>query len=385
MAGLVETLQTIRERSYARVCGRAQPSRALWERWRGNRPSVPPVEFSVSQLRSALEPFRAKRNWLALSLFAFDFGLFGLGQYLAVGGEGWLRVMGAVLTWLAIVRLFVIGHDACHQALTGNPKLNEFIGRAAFLVSLTPYSLWRVGHNVVHHGFNNLRGRDFIWEPKEVREYLAQPRWRRAVERLYRSALGPAPYYFVEIWWKRLFFPNRRQMPSVRAEFILDSFLVALAASIWIAVIHGYTLSHERAFAQALLAGFLGPFLVWNWTIGVVVYLHHTHPDLRWYGNRREWQRDLAQISATAHIIMPKPLGAALHYIMEHPAHHLNATIPLYNLAAAQRRLQAMGARFTSTRLTVRHYLRCVRSCKLYDYREKRWLEFPQAPHGKPA
>jgi hypothetical protein len=31
--------------------------------------------------------------------------------------------------------------------------------------SLTPFSLWDVGHNVVHHGYTNLKGFDFVWAP----------------------------------------------------------------------------------------------------------------------------------------------------------------------------------------------------------------------------
>ena len=91
----------------------------------------------------------------------------------------------------------------------------------------------------MHHGFNNLRGRDFIWEPKQAQEYLALPRWRRALERAYRSALGPALYYFIEIWWKLLFFPNRRQMPTPRLEFRVDSWLAAAAACTWVGLYLG--------------------------------------------------------------------------------------------------------------------------------------------------
>lgn len=332
----------------------------------------------IVALRSALEPFGRKRNAYAIALLVIDLLLFALGQWLAVAASSaWLQILGALVTWAAIVRLFVIGHDACHQALTSSPNLNHLIGRIAFAVSLTPYSLWRVGHNVVHHGFNNLRRRDFIWEPKHPGEYLALPPWRRAVERVYRSALGPALYYFVEIWWKRLFFPNRRQMATPRWEFKWDSLLAAAVGFAWVWLIHSYTSIHGTNFWPALLAAGVVPFVLWNWTVGLVVYLHHTHPELHWYSDKREWQQSKAQVSATAHIILPWALGAAMHHIMEHPAHHLNPTIPLYHLTAAQRRLREVGASFTSTPLTLRHYLRCTRTCKLYDYGRKSWMPFP--------
>jgi omega-6 fatty acid desaturase (delta-12 desaturase) len=325
-----------------------------------------------------MEPFCRKRNTYALTLLVFDLSLFALGQWLAVTAtSAWAMALGVLLTWSAIVRLFVIGHDACHQALTSNRNLNDVVGRIAFVVSLTPYSLWRVGHNIVHHGFNNLRGRDFIWEPKQAQEYLALPRWRRAVERVYRGAFGPALYYFVEIWWKRLFFPNRRNMPASRLEFTWDSSLAAAAAVAWVGGIYWYAHAHEQSFWISLIVACLLPFVLWNWTVGLVVYLHHTHPELRWYAQRREWQQDAAQVSATAHMLVPAALGIWMHHIMEHPAHHLNSTIPLYNLKAAQRRLYELGAACKRMPFTLAHYVDCLRTCKLYDYTTNSWIPFP--------
>lgn len=325
-----------------------------------------------------MEPFCRKRDAYALALLTLDIAMFAAGQWLAVSASSaWLVALGVVLTWSAIVRLFIIGHDACHQALTSSRRLNDAVGRVAFLVSLTPYSLWRAGHNIVHHGFNNLRGRDFIWEPKQVEEYLALPRWRRALERVYRGAFGPALYYLVEIWWKRLFFPNRRQMPAARLEFTSDSLLAAAAAITWIGAILWYTHAHERSFWLTLAIACIIPFVLWNWTVGLVVYLHHTHPELPWFKERREWQQQTAQVSATAHVLVPAAVGTWMHHIMEHPAHHLNATIPLYNLKAAQRRLHEMGAAFQRTPLTLAYYRRCIRTCKLYDYSAGSWIPFP--------
>ena len=40
---------------------------------------------------------------------------------------------------------------------------------------------------------------------------------RRALERAYRHPLGPGLCYAVEVWWKRLWFPTRRAVGTVRA------------------------------------------------------------------------------------------------------------------------------------------------------------------------
>ena len=82
-------------------------------------------------------------------------------------------------------------------------------------------------------GFNNLRGRDFVWERGTPADYAALPPWRQRVERLYRSIAGPPLYYLVEIWWRCLYFPSRRQARP-RTEFKLDGLLVTLVALAWI-------------------------------------------------------------------------------------------------------------------------------------------------------
>ena len=47
----------------------------------------------------------------------------------------WVTVFASLVAALWIARLFVIGHDACHGSYTPNKRLNEWIGRLAFLPS----------------------------------------------------------------------------------------------------------------------------------------------------------------------------------------------------------------------------------------------------------
>ena len=85
----------------------------------------------------------------------------------------WAKALMVVPASIAIARLFVIGHDACHGSYTKYDWLNKIVGRIAFLPSLTPFSLWDVGHNVAHHGFTNLKGRDQVWVPMSAEEWKA--------------------------------------------------------------------------------------------------------------------------------------------------------------------------------------------------------------------
>src|SRR5690606_21042941 len=90
----------------------------------------------LARLRDELAPYREKNLAIALALLVGDLVLFGAGQALVLTANGLPGLVGgALLTWVAIVRLFLIGHDACHGSYTGQDWLNRLIGRIAFLPS----------------------------------------------------------------------------------------------------------------------------------------------------------------------------------------------------------------------------------------------------------
>jgi acyl-lipid omega-6 desaturase (Delta-12 desaturase) len=334
---------------------------------------------SITRLREVLSGYYSRSTLLAVALLAADIGLFVVGESLvARGGSIWAALAGSLLATLAIIRLFVIGHDACHGSLTDHATLNRVLGRIAFLPSLTPFSLWRVGHNVVHHGFNNLKGRDFVWQPLDPSEWQSLSPARRALERVYRSAAGPLPYYLIEIWWRRLYFPSKSDAPGNRAEFRWDSLAVTLFALAWIATLAAVAPAHGAAIVRAIGLGFVAPFLVWNWTVGFVVYLHHTHPNVVWYADKSAWLKAQGILHGTVRYRVRPWWNWLLHNIMEHAAHHLDPRIPLYRLKAAQRALANLVPEIPVVELTLRTYWRSVRQCKLFDFERRLWVGFPR-------
>ena len=229
-------------------------------------------------LREWLIPLSTRTTAWALVLLAFDYGLLMAAFTGTVLLEAaWAKLLCGLAAGFVTGRLFIIGHDACHQSLTPHRGLNRWLGRIAFLPSLTPYSLWDVGHNVVHHGYTNLKGVDFVWAPLTREEYAALPPLQRALNRLYRSGWAPGLYYFIEIWWKKMYFPNREQMPTRRPIFVKDGLLVSAFALLWAGGLVAGALAAEQSVALVLAAGFALPFLFWNSMIGFVVYVHHTH------------------------------------------------------------------------------------------------------------
>ncbi len=329
-------------------------------------------------IRAWLTPLIEKSTLRAVLLLAFDGALFiALIAGTVLLGPVWAKLLCGLLAGFVTGRLFIIGHDACHQSLTEHRGLNKVLGRIAFLPSLTPYSLWDTGHNVVHHGYTNLKGVDFVWAPLNAQEFAALSPVQRTLQRLYRSGWCPGLYYLVEIWWKREFFPSPRYMPTRRAIFTQDSALVAAFGMLWVAAIAGAAWATGQSPGLLLACGVLAPFLFWCSMIGFVVYVHHTHVKVSWHDNKAAWTAAAPFVSTTVHLTFPFKIGALLHHIMEHTAHHVDMSIPLYRLRQAQARLEDMlPGRIIVQRFSWRWYFQTARACKLYDFSRECWTDF---------
>jgi len=336
-----------------------------------------PMQASARDLRLALAPYLSRSTPLAVALLLVNIAVYLAAVAGAVALDAWpAQLACAILAGSAISALFVIGHDAAHGAYTESRLANAVIGRVAFLPALHNYSLWQVQHNRLHHRLVNIKGFN-SWSPLSKAEYDRLPPWRRRVQRLYRSPLGFAPYYLVERWWRDKFFPRRRNGAARHAIFwadfaLLVGYLVGFVAFLALA---GTAL--PRSSATAVFWGFAVPFLVWNMLMGATTYMQHTHRRAPWFAELAEWRRVAGQEELSVHVMLPRWYGAISHHIMDHPAHHVHPKIPLYRLAAAQRRLnELLGERAIIQRFTPAYLWDTLACCKLYDYHEHRWLDF---------
>ncbi len=344
--------------------------------------SFPAAIPSRRLIRSWLVPLSKRSTGRALALVAIDLALYAAALATTIlAPRAWMQALAAIAMGLVIGRLFILGHDACHQSLTPHRRLNRWLGRIVFLPSLTPYSLWEVGHNVVHHGYTNLRGFDFVWQPRSLREFESLSPARRLLERAYRSGWAPWLYYLVEIWWTRMLFPNRRAMPTRRGVFVRDGLLVCAYAALWIGGLVVAARATGQSTAWLLAVGFALPFLCWNGLIGFVVYVHHTHPGVAWHQDKAAWNAAQPFVSTTVHLTFRSAFGSVLHHIMEHTAHHVDMSIPLYRLKAAQALLERkLAGHIVVQPFSWRWYVATARRCKLYDFEAGRWLDFSGRP-----
>jgi omega-6 fatty acid desaturase (delta-12 desaturase) len=299
----------------------------------------------------------------------------------------WMRLACLLSLPLAIGALFVIGHDAAHHSLTRWRWLDTIIGRLAFLPAYHPYTAWCYAHNVLHHGGTCLKGKHPDFTPLGKEEFDRLSPWRQRLERIYRSAPGVGLCYVLDFYRRFIVWPSARHRSAHRTAFQVDRIIVFafFALQVWV----GYTLTQytedlEMPRVLYALATVVLPWTGWVYFMGTASFVQHTHPRAVWFDKESDWDFHNVQLTSSTHMVLPWPLERILHNIMDHAAHHIDPRIPLYELPESQRMLEQQAPDHVIVqRLTWREYLRICRACKLYDYREHRWLDFDGLPTSR--
>lgn len=305
-----------------------------------------------------------------------DFAFYGLALWgLASTNNIFFLIPLWLLAGLAVSGLFVMGHDAAHQALFDSKKLNDIMGRVTMLPSWHVTEQWIFGHNRVHHGFTLREGMDFVWHPLTVEQYNELGTLTRLRHKLEWGPFGSGAYYFREVWLNKMVLftpPERWAKPMNRDRLIVAGFvLTTLVASLGFGGLGGGIWLWVKMFVI--------PFLLFCQSIGWVVYVHHIAPEIRWW-SRREWNRFRGQVEGTTVLWGPPGWELFFHWIMVHLPHHVDMRIPCYRLPEAARAIQqAYPDDVDERKISVRDYLRATRECKLHDFETGVWSRYPSS------
>jgi acyl-lipid omega-6 desaturase (Delta-12 desaturase) len=287
---------------------------------------------------------------------------------LAVGDTYWVTLLFSVPAAAFVVRLFMIQHDCGHRSFFRAPRLNDLLGHAIGVVTLTPHGYWRTAHNIHHATSGNLDRRG-IGDVRilTVREYLALPRWKRLAYRIYRHPvmfLGVGPLYLFVVKYRLpidLLHRHRRALTSVMVTNIAICGLM-LSLVLWLGVI-------EALMVQApivLLSSLAG---VW------LFYVQHQFEHTYWRRND-DWDFHDAAFRGSSYFDLPQPLRWLTADIGSHHIHHLSCRIPNYRLQeclADNAELREVG------RITLRDSLKCL-GLALWDEEAGRLVRFSALP-----
>jgi len=174
-----------------------------------------------------------------------------------------------------------------------------------------------------------------------------------------------------------MIFPSKDQMPTQRPIFIQDNLLVCAFAAIWIGTSIWAAFATQQSVAWVLFVSVFVPFMFWCAMIGFVVYVHHTHVKVSWHDDRSAWSKAQPFVSTTVHLTFPFNIGALMHHIMEHTAHHVDMSIPLYKLKSAQEKLEILlPERIIVQPFSWSWYFETAKCCKLYDFTNRCWTDY---------
>lgn len=291
-----------------------------------------------------------------------------------------LVVLGLlVLAALAVSGLFIVGHDAAHEALFKTKRLNSVVGHLAMLPSWHVYEGWVLGHNRIHHGYTVREGFDFVWHPYTPEQYAAMNGFQRLRHRLEWSWAGAGAYYLREVWWHKMMVgkPPARWASAIRRDrFIILGWIVAttllLGALGWSR--YGTVVGALWMVVKVSVI----PFLAFSFVIGSLVHVHHIQPTIRWW-KRREWNKFRGQMEGTTILRAPKGLDFFFHWIMVHIPHHVDMRIPMYHLEEAADAIRAAYPDVVhDDKLRFRDFVANTRQCKLYDFDHGRWMTYEE-------
>lgn len=338
---------------------------------------------SRTDLVKALLPFARPDTTLGVARFAGDYALFLAGTALALLSTSVaVRIFGAVLAGMKMSSLYAIAHDAAHNTLTANRRLNKLLGSIAYLTGFYNYRLRLYDHLMRHHPLVNGPQPD-AYRPSSLAQYRAMSPCRQAWERFIRSPnpLAWCAYAMVARLMKSETFPKKTMPADVRRGAWAFAGLMfcyvggALAGLAWFS---DFALA---AFAQNVFFVLVLPFLAFQANQAVVVYFQHTDSRIPWFaeGDARHLDHGAEQLSV--HIAMPRAVSSLVHHMFCHAAHHVCPGIPCYRLYDAQHRLgELLEGRSVVVPFRLGALLDVYRRCKLYDYEQHRWLDFDGNP-----
>ena len=268
--------------------------------------SQPDLKRSLGQLASSLLPFLAL--WVLM--------------YWSLRVSYWLTLALAVPTAGFMVRIFIIFHDCGHGSFFKTKKANDLAGIITGILTLTPYHRWKHDH-AIHHATSSDLDRRGVGDVQmlTVSEYLALPRWRRAVYQLFRH---PLLMFTVGAWSVFLFVHRFYHSHTGKEERL--SVHVTNAAWLGILLLAHLTIGLRDFFLVQF------PILAIGTTCGVwLFYVQHQFEGSYW-ARHDQWDFSLSGLKGSSFYKLPRLLQWFTGNIGFHHIHHLNPRIPNYNL-----------------------------------------------------
>ncbi|MEO5668552.1 MAG: fatty acid desaturase [Bdellovibrionota bacterium] len=277
----------------------------------------------------------------------------------------WAVLPLAFVNGLLMTRIFVLQHDCGHHTLFPAKNLNNIFGNILSLITFTPLYNWRREHNLHHSHIGNLdkvEHGDF-WM-MTVDEYRVASPSLRFKYRIYRNPLvlfviGPVFYLLV-----------RRRLPVNLASHLRRERRNVHATNLALASVYG---ALAFWFGWKLLLLCLLPIVVVGASICVFgFYVQHTYEEGYWQRDEK-WNYHQAALTGSSYYDLPGWMLWFTADISVHHIHHLDSSIPNYNLQKCWRENPQLRP---AKSMTFVQSLGCV-AFKLWDEEANKFVGYP--------
>jgi omega-6 fatty acid desaturase (delta-12 desaturase) len=294
-------------------------------------------EVGRQELNNIILPLATPSRWKALWQISNT-----LIPYVALWAAATILIQKGFSLWIAfipiviaapfLVRVFIIFHDCCHSSYFKAKWVNELVGYLTGVLTFTPYTDWAKAH-ISHHGTaGNLdkRGVGDIWT-LTVEEYIAAPKLKRITYRVFRNPFflfgcGPAFVFLIL---------QRFSQKGIQHKGRFSVYITNLAI-LSIALLVGSLIGFKTYLMIQL------PVTIISATLGLwLFYVQHQYEEVYW--ERNDVRDSLkAALEGSSYYKLPKVAQWFTGNIGLHHIHHLNPSIPNYNLQACHDGIQKL-------------------------------------------
>lgn len=317
-----------------------------------------------SMVRKYQQPNTRKAVIQLLNTFLPFIGLWVL-MYFSLNWSYLITLALAVVNAFFLVRIFIIQHDCGHQSFMKSKRFNNIIGFVSSFFSTIPYKYWSSTHNAhhQHNGQLDHRGLGDIYF-LTTEEYSKLSSIRKIGYRIYRNPFvqfvgSPILYLGITL---RYPFIRLKDWKNIRWDYFLNNILMG-ALYVGLALVLGWK---QFLLVHIPIVFLFGVISFWFF------YVQHQHEE-----NYKEWKDKWdhlqASILGSTYYKLPRMFMWLTGNIGFHHIHHLNPSIPNYNLEACAKAFPNLS-KFVPT-LTFRESLKCMHN-KLYDEQLKRMITF---------
>jgi omega-6 fatty acid desaturase (delta-12 desaturase) len=274
----------------------------------------------------------------------------------------WLTLVLAIVAGGFLVRVFILFHDCCHGSFFASRRANTILGYVTGILTFTAFEDWRYAHNRHHATAGNLdrRGVGDIWT-MTTEEYETATRRTRLAYRIYRNPFilfGPGAALLFLLFQR--FSKRGAGKGALRSVWITNlALLLVLAVAVSTIGLRTYLLIQLPVI---LVGGGVGSWLF---------YVQHQFEDAYWV-RHEHWDSMSVALQGSSYFKLPKILQWFTGNIGLHHIHHVQPSIPNYNLQQCYNEIPVLQAVNT---ITLKTSLRSLR-LGLYDETNKKLVGF---------